>query len=75
MAARICAKLKLAESRLEAMPELIRHLKAGGYKVVHMVPNGEVTTVPKYDEMLSHEDKLSSNNTRPESAVIRMIGE
>jgi peptidoglycan/xylan/chitin deacetylase (PgdA/CDA1 family) len=59
----------------EAMPELIRQLKAGGYKVVHMVPNGEVTTVPKYDEMLSHEDKLSSNNTRPESSVIHTIGE
>ena len=58
-----------------AMPELIRQLKAGGYKVVHMVPKGEVTTVPKYDEMLAHEDKLSSNNTRPESSVIRTIGE
>jgi len=39
------------------------------------VPKGEVTTVPKYDEMLSREDKLSSNNTRPESSVIRTIGE
>ena len=59
----------------EALPELLRELKAGGYKVVHMVPKGEVTTVPKYDEMLAHEDKLSSNNTRPESSVIRTIGE
>jgi peptidoglycan/xylan/chitin deacetylase (PgdA/CDA1 family) len=59
----------------EAMPELIRQLKAGGYKMVHMVPKGELTTVPKYDEMLAHEDKLSSNNTRPESSVIRTIGE
>jgi peptidoglycan/xylan/chitin deacetylase (PgdA/CDA1 family) len=59
----------------EALPELLRQLKAGGYKVVHMVPKGEVTTVPKYDEMLAHEDKLSSNNTRPESSVIRTIGE
>ena len=59
----------------EAIPELIRQLKAGGYKMVHMVPKGEVTTVPKYDEMLAHEDKLSSNNTRPESSVIRTIGE
>jgi peptidoglycan/xylan/chitin deacetylase (PgdA/CDA1 family) len=59
----------------EALPELIRQFKAGGYKVVHMVPKGEVTTVPKYDEMLAHEDKLSSNNTRPESSVIRTIGE
>ena len=59
----------------EALPELLRQLKAGGYKVVHMVPKGEVTAVPKYDEMLAHEDKLSSNNTRPESSVIRTIGE
>jgi peptidoglycan/xylan/chitin deacetylase (PgdA/CDA1 family) len=59
----------------EAMPELIRQLKAGGYKVVHMVPKGELKTVPKYDEMLAHEDKLSSNNTRPENSVIRTIGE
>jgi peptidoglycan/xylan/chitin deacetylase (PgdA/CDA1 family) len=59
----------------EALPELIRQLKAGGYKVVQMVPKGEVTTVPKYDEMLAREDKLSSNNTRPESSVIRTIGE
>src|SRR5246127_3026029 len=59
----------------EATPELIRQLRAGGYKMVHMVPKGEVTTVPKYDEMLAHEDKLSSNNTRPESSVIHTIGE
>ncbi len=59
----------------DALPELLRELKAGGYKVVHMVPKGEVTTVPKYDEMLAHEDKLSSNNTRPENSVIRTIGE
>jgi peptidoglycan/xylan/chitin deacetylase (PgdA/CDA1 family) len=59
----------------EAMPELLAQLKAGGYKVVHLVPKGELTTVPKYDEMLVQEDKLSSNNTRPESSVIRTIGE
>jgi peptidoglycan/xylan/chitin deacetylase (PgdA/CDA1 family) len=59
----------------EALPELLRRFKADGYKVVHMVPKGAVTTVPKYDEMLAHEDKLSSNNTRPESSVIRTIGE
>ena len=59
----------------EALPELLRQFKADGYKVVHMVPKGEVATVPKYDEMLAHEDKLSSNNTRPETSVIRTIGE
>jgi nicotinamide mononucleotide adenylyltransferase len=43
--------------------------------LVHMVPKGELTKVSRYDEMLAHEDKLSSNNTRPESRVIRTIGE
>jgi peptidoglycan/xylan/chitin deacetylase (PgdA/CDA1 family) len=59
----------------EALPELIRQLKAGGFKVVHMVPKGEITTVPKYDEMVRQQDKLSPNNTRPESSVVRTIGE
>ena len=59
----------------EALPELLRHLKAGGYKVVHMVPRGRLTTIPKYDEMVTHQDKLSSNNTRPENSVIRTIGQ
>ncbi len=59
----------------EALPELISQLKAGGYKVVHMVPKGQLTTIPKYDEMVRQQDKLSSNNTRPESSVVRTIGE
>ena len=59
----------------EALPELIRQLKAGGYKIVHMVPKSELTTVPKYDEMVMQQDKLSSNNTRPENSVVRTIGE
>jgi hypothetical protein len=59
----------------EALPELLRQLKAGGYKVVHMVPKGQLTTLPKYDEMASHQDNLSSNNTRPENGVVRTIGE
>ena len=59
----------------EALPELLRQLKAGGYKVVHMVPKQPVTTIPKYDEMVAHQDKLSSNNTRPEASVVRTIGQ
>ena len=59
----------------EAMPELLRQLKAGGYKVVHMVPRQMVTTLPKYDEMVSQKDKLSANNTRPENSVVRTIGQ
>jgi peptidoglycan/xylan/chitin deacetylase (PgdA/CDA1 family) len=59
----------------EALPELLRQLKAGGYKIVHMVPRRPVTTLPKYDEMVSQKDKLSANNTRPENSVVRTIGQ
>jgi peptidoglycan/xylan/chitin deacetylase (PgdA/CDA1 family) len=60
----------------EAIPELLRQLKAGGYKVVHMVPKAPVTTLAKYDDMVKAKDKFSStNNTRPESSVVKTISE
>jgi len=60
----------------EAMPELLRQLKAGGYKIVHMVPKAPVTTLAKYDDMVRAQDKFSaSNNTRPESTVVKTISE
>jgi peptidoglycan/xylan/chitin deacetylase (PgdA/CDA1 family) len=57
----------------EALPELLRQLKAAGFKVVHMVPKAPVTTIAKYDDMLRSQDKLSVNNTRPENSVVRTI--
>jgi len=60
----------------EALPELLVQLKANGYKIVHMVPNAPVTTIAKYDEMVKAQDKYSStNNTRPESSVVKTISE
>jgi len=60
----------------EAAPELLRQLKAGGYKVVHMVPKQPVTTVAKYDDMVRAQDKFSNaNNTRPQSSVVKTISE
>jgi peptidoglycan/xylan/chitin deacetylase (PgdA/CDA1 family) len=60
----------------EAMPELLRQLKAGGFKIVHMVPKEPVTTVAKYDEMVRAQDKYSiSNNARPESSVVKTISD
>jgi peptidoglycan/xylan/chitin deacetylase (PgdA/CDA1 family) len=44
----------------EALPELLRQLKLAGYKVVHMVPKEQLTTVPKYDEMFNHRENISS---------------
>jgi peptidoglycan-N-acetylglucosamine deacetylase len=60
----------------EALPELLRQLKAGGYKIVHMVPKEPVTTLAKYDEMVRAQDKYStSNNARSESSVVKTISE
>jgi peptidoglycan/xylan/chitin deacetylase (PgdA/CDA1 family) len=60
----------------EAMPELLRQLKAGGYKIVHLVPKEPVTTLAKYDEMVRAQDKYStSNNARSESSVVKTISE
>jgi len=59
----------------EAMPELLRQLKAGGYKIVHVVAKGPVSTLPKYDDMVKAQDKLSVTNTRPENSVFHTINE
>jgi hypothetical protein len=60
----------------EAMPELLRQLKAGGYKIVHMVPKEPVTTLAEYDDMVRARDKYSiSNNARSESSIIKTISE
>jgi peptidoglycan-N-acetylglucosamine deacetylase len=60
----------------EALPQLLAQLKANGYKLVHMVPAGSVTTLAKYDDMVKAQDKFSStNNTRPESSVVKTISE
>ena len=60
----------------EALPELLRQLKAGGYKIVHMVAKQPVTTVAKYDDMVRAQDKFSNaNNTRPQSSVVKTISE
>jgi peptidoglycan/xylan/chitin deacetylase (PgdA/CDA1 family) len=60
----------------EAIPELLRQLKAGGYKIVHMVPKQPVTTIAKYDDMVRAQDKFSNaNNTRPQSSVVKTINE
>ena len=57
----------------EALPELLRQLKAAGFKIVHMVPKAPVTTLAKYDDMLRQQDKMDATNTRPQSSVVKTI--
>jgi hypothetical protein len=60
----------------QAMSELIRQLKAGGYKIVHMVPKEPLTTLAKYDDMVRAQDKYSTTNTtRPESSVVKTMSQ
>ncbi len=53
-----------------ALPELLQCLKAGGYKVVHMVPKDALTTLPKYDDMFGQIEKSAANNRTRQSAVV-----
>ena len=59
----------------EALPELLRRLKAGGYKVVKMRPKAPVETVPQYDEELLKSVKLPTVSTRPISSVVKTVTE
>ena len=59
----------------EALPELLKKLKAGGYKVVAMRAKAPVQTIPQYDEDLLKEAKLPTVSSRPVSSVVQTISE
>jgi peptidoglycan/xylan/chitin deacetylase (PgdA/CDA1 family) len=57
----------------DAMPELLKKLKEGGYKVVHMTGKVPVKSLPEYDELLKKEIKLPTVSDRPTSSVVRTV--
>jgi peptidoglycan/xylan/chitin deacetylase (PgdA/CDA1 family) len=59
----------------EALPALLKKLKAGGYKVVQMKPKAPVQTLPQYDEELLKDAKLPTVSSRPVSSVVQTISE
>ena len=59
----------------EALPELLRKLKAGGYKVVQMKAKAPVQSLPQYDEELLKDVKLPTVSARPVSSVVQTISE
>jgi peptidoglycan/xylan/chitin deacetylase (PgdA/CDA1 family) len=59
----------------EAMPELLRRLKAGGYKVVLMKPKAPMQTLPEYDEAVIKDLKLPVATTRPVSNVVQTVSQ
>ena len=59
----------------EALPEFLKRLKAGGYKVVAMRSKAPVQTLPQYDEELLKDAKLPTLSSRPVSSVVQTISE
>jgi peptidoglycan/xylan/chitin deacetylase (PgdA/CDA1 family) len=58
-----------------ALPTLLRRLKAGGYKVVHMKAKVQLETLAEYDASLIKDMKLPAVASRPVSSVIQTVTE
>ncbi len=59
----------------QALPELLRRLKAGGYKVVQMKAKAPVQILPEYEQSFAKESSLPTVSTRPVSSVVQTISE
>jgi peptidoglycan/xylan/chitin deacetylase (PgdA/CDA1 family) len=57
----------------EALPTLLRRLKAGGYKVVQMKAKTPFDTLPEYDAMMVKDQKLPVISSRPVSSVVQTV--
>src|ERR1700730_15726039 len=59
-----------------ALPQILGQLQKNGFKVVHMVPKGTLTTLPQYDEAVLKENKLPTlSGNKPAESVVRTISE
>lgn len=59
----------------EALPELMKRLKAGGYKVVQVKAKAPMTTIAQYDEEVVKGLKLPTVSSRPLNSVVQTISE
>ena len=59
----------------EALPELMKRLKAGGYKVVQVKAKAPVQTIAQYDEDVVKGLKLPTVSSRPLNSVVQTISE
>lgn len=59
----------------EALPELMKRLKAGGYKVVQVKAKAPVQTIAQYDEEVVKGLKLPTVSSRPLNSVVQTISE
>jgi peptidoglycan/xylan/chitin deacetylase (PgdA/CDA1 family) len=59
----------------EALPDLLKRLKDGGYKVVAMRAKAPVETLPDYDQAMLKEIKLPTVSSRPVSSVVTEVSQ
>jgi peptidoglycan/xylan/chitin deacetylase (PgdA/CDA1 family) len=59
----------------EALPTLLRRLKAGGYKVVQMKTKTPFQTLPEVDEALIKDLKVPTASTRPLGSVVQTVSQ
>ena len=59
----------------EALPELLKRLKAGGYRVVAMRAKAPAQTIAQYDEAVIKELKLPTVSSRPLSSVVTDVSQ
>ena len=60
----------------EALPTLLRRLKAGGYKIVQMKPKGTLETLAEYDDMVLKEgSKVAVSSGRPVASVVQTVSQ
>jgi peptidoglycan/xylan/chitin deacetylase (PgdA/CDA1 family) len=58
-----------------ALPQILGQLQKNGFKVVHMVPKIQLTTLPEFDEAVLKENKLQTLSNRPTESVVKTISE
>ena len=63
----------LQKHTAEALPTLLRRLKAGGYKVVQMKARESLETLAEYDAGLIKDMKLPAVATRPVGSVVQTV--
>jgi peptidoglycan/xylan/chitin deacetylase (PgdA/CDA1 family) len=65
----------LQKHTAEALPTLLRRLKAGGYKVVQMKAKAQLETLAEYDAGLIKDMKLPAVASRPVGAVVQTVAD
>jgi|SRR5262252_3779061 len=57
-----------------ALPQILGQLQKNGFKIVHMVPRTQLTTIAQYDEAVLKENKLPTlTGNKPTESVVRTI--